>query len=893
MVSVPDLPSHWEADVLLLDGGTARIRPSRPDDADLLVGLFDSMSDESKYMRFFSPKAHLTEAEIDRFVNADQDQRVVLVATLGEEMIGTGGYDRMNDAEAEVAFMVADGQQGRGVGTLLLEHLAEAGRERGVLRFVAEVLPENGQMLRTFRAAGYQIRQGFAQGLMRFEFPIAPTEKSMSVMRGREHRAEARSIQRFFAARSVAVFGASRRPRGLGRRIVQNLVAGGFTGRVYVVHPYAEAVLGVPAYRLLSQVPGRVDMAIIATRAELVNEIALDCARHGVHGLVVVSSGFAEEGPDGAQLQATLLETTRSYGMRLVGPNGLGVIDTDPTIALNATVSSLMPLPGRVGFFSQSGALGMAILRNVAGRGLGLSTFVSAGNRADVSGNDLLQYWEEDNATDVVLLYLESIGNPRKFSRIARRVGRIKPVVAVKSGRGGSGEPTWHRVRRSLAPPAAWDAMFRQAGVIRADTLDEMFDVAQLLAHQPLPTGPRVAVISNSGEVLNLATNALLGASLVVEGTELLPTSATGQEFEAALRAAMARPSADAVFAVFSPPLEERDENVASAMAAVGREATKPLLTTFLAEQGVPEALRVPDRRGGSGRGSVPSYPAPESAARALARAVQYAQWRSRPVTPVPALADVDPDAARALVEAWLAEHPDGGDLDDATTTALLATYGIRICATRPATTLAAARAAAAELTGPLVLKATDLQLRRHPFLRHVRTGLIGPDEVAAAWRSLAEDVGDPVAAGFVLQEEVGPGLPMSLATTEDPSFGPIVSLGPSGPASELLGDIAYGIPPLTEFDAHDMVYGLGSAPLLLGYGGSQPLAVPALEELLHRLAQLNEALAELTHLELAVIVAADGVAVLWAATQLAPPAHNRSDGNTRRLSVPEPDPAP
>ena len=892
MALAHDFPTHWEADVLLIDGGTARIRPIRPDDGDRLVAMFEKMSEDSRYMRFFSPKNALTDYEIHRFTDADQQQRVVLVATLGEDMIGTGGYDRMSDDEAEVAFMVPDDQQGRGVGTLLLEHLAQAGLERGIRRFVAEVLPENGQMLRAFRAAGYQISQGFAQGLMRFEFPIAPTRSSLSVMRSREHRAEARSMQRFFAARSVAVFGASRQPHSMGQRLVRNLVVGGFTGRVYVVHPEADAVLGIPAHRRLADIADPIDLAIVAVPADQVNDVALECARHGVHGLVVVSSGFAEAGPDGVARQRRLLDITRGYGMRLVGPNGLGVINTDPTMSLNATVSPLMPLPGRVGFFSQSGALGMAILRNVAGRGLGLSTFVSAGNRADVSGNDLLQYWEEDDATDVVLLYLESIGNPRKFSRIARRVGRSKPIVAVKSGRAAvGGAPTWHRVRRSYAPPEAWDAMFRQAGLIHVATLDEMFDVAQLLAYQPLPEGRRVALIANSDEVLNLAADALIGARLVVEHTHRLPVSPTGREFEAALRGAMHRPTVDAVFAVYSPPLEERNESVAEAMAAVGRECHKPLLTTFHAEQGVPEALRVIDATGGTARGSVPSYSAPESAARALAKAVTYAEWRHRPVTPVPVLDQVDPDAARALVEAWLAEHPEGGNLGDASTTALLATYGVHLSRTRSVTSIEEARSVARELAGSLVLKSTDVQLRRHPFVRHLRTGLSGPDEVAAAWRSLTEEIGEGATSTYVLQEQVGPGLPMSIATTEDPSFGPILSLGPSGPASELLGDIAYGIPPLTEFDAYDMVRGLGSAPLLLGYGGSPALAVAALEDLLHRLGQLNEALAELTHLELAVIVGVDKVAVLWAAATVAPPAQDRADGNIRRLFVADVDP--
>ncbi len=501
-VAVPTYPAHWEADVLLLDGGAARLRPIRPDDADALVEFYARVSPESKYMRFFAPYPELSQRDVDRFTRVDYRDRTAFVLTIGRDIVAVGRYDVLEPGstepghqQAEVAFLVEDRHQGRGIAQLLLEHLAQAARERGLTTFVAEVLPDNARMIQTFREAGYHLARAYEDGVMRLEFPIANTDTAVGVMRSREHRAEARSMERFFVARSVAIIGASRREDTIGRTLVRNLVLGGYAGRVYVVNPSAGAVAGMPAYKTVQDIPDQVDLAIVAVPAEAVADVVLDCAAKGVHGLIVISSGFAETGHEGRQRQRQLIGLARSYGLRLVGPNCLGVINTAPEVSLNASLSPVMPPSGRVGFFCQSGALGVAILETVSRRGLGLSTFVSAGNRADVSGNDLLQYWEEDDATEVVLLYLESIGNPRKFSRIARRVGRHKPVVAVRSGRTTQGVPLGQLVRTTVAPPAAVDAMFRQAGVIQVETLDEMFDVAQLLAHQPLPMGPRVAVV--------------------------------------------------------------------------------------------------------------------------------------------------------------------------------------------------------------------------------------------------------------------------------------------------------------------------------------------------------------------------------------------------------------
>ena len=469
------------------------------------------------------------------------------------------------------------------------------------------------------------------------EFPIDPTETAIGVMMTREHRAESASIHKFFHPRSVAVIGASRRQDTIGQALVRNLVMGDYTGRVYAVNPTATAVSGMPAYTSVAEIPDEVDVAIVAVPAEAVQDVVLDCAAKGVHGMIVISSGFAETGEEGRQRQRRLVGLSRSYGLRLIGPNCLGVINTDPAVSVNASLSSVMPPRGRAGFFCQSGALGSAILEKVQNRGLGLSTFVSAGNRADVSGNDLLQYWEEDDATEVVLLYLESIGNPRKFSRIARRVSLRKPIIAVRSGRTTQGVPMGHAVRKIAAPPQAVDAMFRQAGVIQVDTLDEMFDVAQLLAHQPLPRGRRVAVVGNSDALGLLAADAAAAVGLVVNKSVALGAEATAEDFEDALDSAIDDPDVDSVVAVYIPPLNVSGEDVANVLAAVGEQSDKPLVSSFLGAEGVPELLRVPDVAGSTaGRGSVPSYPAVEAAVRALARVVEYAVWLRTPDGPPP-----------------------------------------------------------------------------------------------------------------------------------------------------------------------------------------------------------------------------------------------------------------
>ncbi|MFT4289459.1 GNAT family N-acetyltransferase [Nocardioides sp.] len=892
---VPAPPAHWEADVLLRDGRTAHIRPITPADEALLVDFYDNrVSEESKYYRFFSPMPHLSQRDIERFTRVDYVSRVAFVLLLAEEMIAVGRYDVVEPREAEVAFLVADGQQGRGIGQILLEHLAQAGRERGIERFVAEVLPDNARMIQVFRDAGYRVASGYEDGVIHLEFPIESTETAIGVMLSREHEAEAASISRFLNPRSVAIIGASRRQETIGQVLVRNMVNADFTGKVYVVNPNSPAVSGMPAYKSVQEIDAAVDVAIVAVPADAVQDVVLDCAAKGVHGLVVISSGFAETGEEGRQRQRRLVGLSRSYGLRLIGPNALGIINTDPSVRINASLSQVMPPRGRAGFFCQSGALGSAILEKVQNRGLGLSTFVSAGNRADVSGNDLLQYWEEDDSTEVVMMYLESLGNPRKFSRIARRVSLRKPIVAVRSGRTTQGVPMGHAVRKIAAPPQAVDAMFRQAGVIQVDTLEDMFDVAQLLAHQPLPRGRRVAVVGNSDALGLLAADAAAGAGLVVNRQIALPAEPTAEDFEDALDAAIDDPEVDGVVAVYIPPLSVSGEDIANVLAAVGEQSDKPLVSSFLGAEGVPELLRVPDVAGSTaGRGSVPSYSSVESAVRALARVVGYAVWLRTPDGPSSEQEEVDVPRAKRLVNTVLARRPAGGELEREELAELLAAFDVRLWATHQVDAFEEAVAAAEELGWDVVLKATADHLRERPDQAHVWRNIGDSAEMAEAWESLTGFV-DVATAGFVVQKVAPPGVPLVIRSIEDPLFGPVVSFGLAGPMSELLGDRSYRIPPLSRRDAADMVREVRAAPMLFGYRGADVVDVEEVERLIRRVAQIQFDLPQISALTLdLVLVGPDGASVLTAGARVEPVADPRSDWFVRRMPAPPGDTLP
>ncbi|WP_303631841.1 GNAT family N-acetyltransferase [Streptomyces somaliensis] len=626
-------PDHWEADVVLRDGGTARIRPITADDAERLVSFYERVSDESKYYRFFAPYPRLSARDVHHFTHHDHVDRVGLAATVGGEFIATVRYDRIDAAgrpatapadEAEVAFLVQDAHQGRGVASALLEHIAAVARERGIRRFAAEVLPSNTKMIKVFTDAGYTQRRSFEDGAVRLHLDLEPTDRSLAVQRAREQRAEARSVQRLLAPGSVAVVGAGRTPGGVGRTVLRGLVDAGFTGRLYAVNralPEGRTALeGAPAHRSVGEIGEPVDLAVVAVPAERVPEVVADCGEHGVRGLVVLSAGYAESGPAGRERQRALVRQARSYGMRVIGPGAFGVINTAEDVRLNASLAPGLPTAGRIGLFTQSGAIGIALLSGLHRRGAGVSSFVSAGNRADVSGNDILQYWYEDPGTDVALLYLESIGNPRKFTRLARRTAAVKPVVVVKGARHGGSAPPGHAVPTTRIPHTTVSALLRQAGVIRVDTVTELVDAGLLLAGQPLPRGPRVAILGNSESLGLLAYDACLTEGLRPLPPRDLTTAATPDDFRAALAGALCDDACDAVVVTAIPWVGPQGtveptgggEALADALRTAGASApAKPVVVVHVELGSLADALAA-----ATGTAPAPEPPAPADTAR-------------------------------------------------------------------------------------------------------------------------------------------------------------------------------------------------------------------------------------------------------------------------------------
>src|SRR3990172_3948341 len=715
-VQHPDYPSQYEVDVLLKDGSTVHLRPVRTEDAGALRALFERMSPHSLYLRYHRPMAEISEKEVRRFTDVDYEDTFALAATLGEppdeRIIAVGLYSRIESDSAEGGFTVEDSEEGRGIATQLVDQLAVAAREHGIHTFEADVLGENRSMMDVFRDSGFPVESKIKYGTFHVAFPIEETEAAEEKAAEREMTAAAASIRGFFQPHSVAVIGASRQRGTIGAEIFHNLLKDGFSGVVYPVNPQAEAIGGVKAYPSLMDVPGDVDLAIVCVPAERVLDVADDCARKGVRGIVVISAGFRETGEAGAEREQALLAKARSYGMRLIGPNCMGVLNTHPGVSLNGTFSPVFPPAGNVALESQSGALGLALLDYARQLNIGLSTFVSVGNKADVSGNDLVQYWEQDPATDVILLYLESFGNPKKFARLARRISAHKPIVAVKSGRTAAGSRAAASHTGALATlDVASDALFRQAGVIRVDTLEQLFDVANLLAHQPVPQGRRVGILTNAGGPGILAADACEGQGLHVaplsEETkaqlrEILPpeagfanpvdmiASASAEQYGRALRVLLQDSNIDSVIAIFIPPLVTQAQDVGAAIrdAAVECKGPKTLVACFMSTRGAPPEL--------SGEGfTIPSFAFPEAAAMALARACEHAEWKKRPRGSVPKFEVDYPRARRIVDDALPAGEGAAIWLPPGLSAGLLDVYGITSARTGAAATPADAAALA------------------------------------------------------------------------------------------------------------------------------------------------------------------------------------------------------
>lgn len=851
-------------DVILRDGTTLRLRPPRREDTGELLDFFGTLSQRSLYLRFHG-FARLGPELIEQLLDPDWIDRGALLGTFLEDgrerVVAVANYERLRDPTvAEAAFAVADAYQRRGIGTRLVEQLAELAGRHGIERIVAEVLADNRGMLRVFEAIGFELTRELAGGEIEIEFPIALTERYEERVDERDHVAVTASLRPFFEPRSVVVIGASRRRGSIGGELFRNIIGADFSGAAYPVNREGSAVAGVRAYSAIADVPDDVDLAVICVPATGVLEAAREALEKGVRALVVISAGFAETGREGAERQDQLLALVRAHGARLIGPNCLGISVASPN--LNATFAGRAASPGNIGFSSQSGALGLALLEAAVTRGLGLSAFVSIGNKADVSSNDLLEWWEDDPATEAILLYVESFGNPRRFGRLARRVARRKPILALKSGTSASGQRAASSHTAALAgSEAAVNALFRQAGVIRAGSLEELIDTVGLLSSQPRLSGRSVGILTNAGGLgilcadaceavglelppLSDETVAALRSVLPAEASVANPVDmlggATAETYSALVPHLVADPRVDAVIVLFVPAVSATADEVAEAVERAARAmgADKPILAVIMSSEGIPKALR--------GSPDVAAFAYPESASRALGRAAERADWLRRPHGAIPVIEGIDHDGAHAVIERSLVRADDVWlEPDDARE--LLLAYGVSLVTELVAGSADEAVTAARELGFPAVVKTAA------PGAHKTETGGIALgllDE--AAVRDAVDRIGCPV----IVQPMISGGAELLAGIVQDPVFGPLVAFGPGGVYAELIGDATFRMAPLTDIDAEEMVCEGKAGRLVAGFRGSPAASVSALTDLVHRLARLGEDLPAVAELDLNPVLA-------------------------------------
>ncbi|MEB7504172.1 GNAT family N-acetyltransferase [Arthrobacter koreensis] len=898
-------PEYWEADVVLRDGRTGHLRPVSPADAEALQAFHMRQSQSSIYLRFFTYKAKLSGRELKRFTNVDYRDRVAFVITLGPEIVGIGRYDRLDDpTEAEVAFNISDEHQGRGIGSILLEHLAAAARENGIRRFSAEVLPENRKMLSVFADAGYEVRRAFDDGVIALDFDIDPTDKSRAVMESREHRAEARSVADLLAPSSIAVIGASREWGSVGYQLMEHIVEGGYTGSVYAVNPEAFELAGMVSYGKISEIPEPVSLAVIAVPYDQVQCVAEECAAAGVKHLLVVSAGF-DDGEAGLARQRRLVRYARANGMRVLGPASLGLINTRPEVSLNASMAPALPRRGGLGLFSQSAAIGVLLYAAAQRRRLGLSSTISAGNRADVSGNDVMQYWEDDADTKVVGLYLESVGNPRKFSRIARRLASGKPVIVAKSDVTGLQLPPGHSVRLTQAPQGALDAMLRQSGVIRVATNEQLMDVAQIACSQPLPRGRGLAVLSNSAALGRVLADAAVPLELDAVHLRADLDLDRGQSVALpVLREAVAKALADeavhsAVVTLLPAPGLDND-SIAETLLDCSLEAGKPVVAVFTGimdpgqyTEGVlaarEQAPAAPEEDAGAAVPlpvGLPCFSSPGAAVTALAALVRYTEWAGREHGHYAEPGGVDTEAAQAFVDEQMARvaNTDLLRLGPAETARLLGFYGISVLPSLPFRTDDEAVKAADELGWPVVLKTMDEHLRHRLDLGGVRLNISSEQSLRSNISEMRTALEPYGSFELEVQSMAPSGQGCVLRAIEDPLLGPVLSFGIAGDAVNLLDDWAHGIPPLTSVDVADLVRTPRTSRRLFGYQGLPKVDVAALEDLIARVALLKDEHPEIALLEInPVLVSVQGVTVLSADIRLGNP-QQRTDSARRAL---------
>lgn len=858
------MPVDTLTDIVLRDGSTLSVRRATEPDLEALRAFLDSLSPESRYQRFLG-FSRVSDVKV-RDLAAIEGQGVALLAETGGRIVAFAGFytDRAHADRAEVAFAIADAFQGRGIGMRLLERLSAIARTRRITTFDAYVLGDNRRMMDVFLQSGFAVTRRLEGGIYHVALALAATPAFADRAAARARVAATASMKPFFEPRSIAVIGANRERGKIGSEILHNIIRAGFTGAVIPVHPTAPNVQGLDAYRRVTDIPVAVDLAVVAVPAAGVLEVVEDCLAKPVRAICVISAGFSESGPEGRAREAVLLDRVRTAGCRLVGPNCMGLLNTNPAVRLNATFSPAYPPAGNVAMSSQSGALGLAILDYAQQLDIGISSFVSVGNKADVSGNDLIQYWADDPNTSVILLYLESFGNPKKFSDIARRVGRSKPIAAVKAGRSPAGSRAASSHTGALAASdTVVDALFRQAGVIRTERLEELFDVAALLSHQPVPRGPRTAILTNAGGPGILAADACeaqglelpaLGDATVAELRSFLPVaasvgnpvdmlaSAPAEHYRRALAAILRDDAVDSVIVIFIPPLvTDPDAAAAAIVDAAGDCHHKPVLAVFMRSTGAPAALA-----------PIPCYAFPESAVLALARATTYAAWRRKPVSEPPVLDRFDAAAARKTVDTALGRGD--GWLTPGETSSLLKAAGIEAPALKSVADAGAALDAAAQIGYPVALKAVGPALLHKTEHGGVALNIAGPAALRAAVQDFQSRLGDRL-TGMIVQRMAPSGIEMIVGAVQDPSFGPLIACGGGGVYVDLLADTAFRLHPLSVDDAREMIDGLRMAPMLRGHRHMPAADEAALRDVLLRVSELVTVCPEIQELDLNPVI--------------------------------------
>ncbi|MGP5285708.1 bifunctional acetate--CoA ligase family protein/GNAT family N-acetyltransferase [Glutamicibacter arilaitensis] len=874
-------PAHWEADVVLRDGTTAHLRPITPQDAHALQEMHKHQSETSVYLRYFTYKSSLTPKELERFTNVDHVNRVAFTVVRGSKIIGVGRYDRLDDPlEAEVAFNVSDEYQGTGIGSILLEHLAAAARENDIEKFSAEVLPENRKMLTVFSDAGYAVARHFEDGVVMLEFSISPTEKSREVTEAREHRAEASSVAGLLAPKSVAVIGASRSWGKLGHDVLEQIIEAGYTGAVYAVNDAALEVGGMVAYGKVTEIPGPVDVAFLCIPRDRVNDAIKDCAAHGAKSLVVMTSGY--ETSEGLSAQRELVSLARANGMRVVGPGSAGLINTDPQVKLHATGSQHIPKAGNVGFFTQSAAMGTVIQGVALQQGVGTSSAISAGLRADVSGNDAMQFFEDDPRTHVVALYLESFGNPRKFARIARRLARSKPVIVAKTDVMGRRLPPGHSVRVGQAVPGAMNAILRQSGVIRVRSSEELLDVTSLLSVFQPPKGPNVAVLSNSSTIAEVVCDVAEDRSLnTIVQTEVLDYS-MGQSkaiplLRARLKELVENPEIHSILLAHLP-YDELDTSAVLKVAKEFSDQPKPVvaLVPGLADSKISGGLKQ----------GVPLYTSPTTAIGALAKAYGYQQWVDVPYDPMKDPEGIDIEGAAQYLDE-LVQSISGTnllELNDAQVEKLLEFYGIKFLAHRVVHTAQEAVAAAEEFGWPVALKANDPDLRQRLDLGGVRLSIPDKKSLEANFTHMKSLMAAYGVDSLEVQSMAPAGQACVVKAVEDPLLGPVISFGLSGDPVNLLDDWAHGVAPFSTHDLEQLIRRPRSSVRLFGYQGLPAVDLEGLKDFITRVSLLKDNHPEVTVAKFAPItVAANSLSVLAVNIQISN-AEQRTDSVRRAL---------